>query len=215
LDVAAVTAYHTLSPAEPLDRFLWTLELASDLGSPCVVTNGVDWPGDKASFLRHLEPALEVADERNVKIAFENHSSQSFSATQADLLTIANEVEVQCFGFTIAPPHLVIRGSDVADTIRRLKGRVFFFYAWDHIPGVDDDGERFTWPPPYPEHHFPGRGQLDFASYLPALRDADYDRVSGRWINIRSYPGYCGEPWETDGITAELRAAVDYLSDLM
>ena len=93
LDVAAVTAYHTLSPAEPLDRFLWTLELASDLGSPCVVTNGVDWPGDKASFLRHLEPALEVADERNVKIAFENHSSQSFSATQADLLTIANEWE--------------------------------------------------------------------------------------------------------------------------
>jgi sugar phosphate isomerase/epimerase len=208
----ALTAYHTLSPAEAIGRFIWSIEFAAELGAGCVVTNAVDWKGDRASFLRHLGPALKVAEARNVRIAFENHSSQSFSATQDDLLAISREIDAPCFGFTIAPPHLVIRGSDVAETIRRLGRRVFFFYAWDHIPGVDDDGRQFIWPPPYPEHHFPGQGRLDFPSYIKALSDVGYEEAAGGWINIRSYPGYCARPWTTERITAELKGAVKFLS---
>ncbi|MBM4078607.1 MAG: sugar phosphate isomerase/epimerase [Planctomycetes bacterium] len=210
LAIVAVTAYHTLSATEPIDRFLWAIQFASQVGAPCVVTNGVDWKGDRPSFLGHLKPALKLATERSVKIAFENHSSQSFSATQADLLAMAKEVSAPCFGFTIAPPHLVIRGSDVAETIRRLGQRVSFFYAWDHVPGVDDDGQRFIWPPLHPEHHFPGRGRLDFASYLAALRTVDYQGP----LNIRTYPGYCSQPWQTERITAELKGSVEYLSGI-
>ncbi len=214
LRIAALTAYHTLAPGASLERFLWSIEFASEIGAVCVVTNGVDWKGDLASFLRHLEPALELAAAREVTIALENHSSQSFSATQDHLLVIAQTVSSPFFGFTIAPPHLAIRGGDAADTIWKLRGRVSFFYAWDHILGVDDDGTRFIWPPPYPEHHFPGRGRLDFRSYLAALRGVGYEESAG-WINIRSYPRYCSAPWETAKISGELKNAVRYVASLM
>jgi len=215
LEVAALTAYHTLSATRPIERFIRTVELASEVGAPCVVTNAVDWKGDLRSFLEHLRPALDVAREKGVKVAFENHSSQPFGATTEGLPAMASEVNDPYFGFTIAPPHLVIRGCDVAETIRQLKGRVFFFYAWDHVPGVDDNGKEFIWPPPDAEHHFPGQGKLDFASYLAALRDADYEHASGGWINIRAYPRYCDPPWQTERITTELRKAVEYVSDLL
>jgi len=215
LSIAALTAYHTLSPKESLDRFVWAIEFASEVGAPCVVTNGVDWTGDMSSFANHIKPALKIAGRKNVRIAFENHSGKSFSATQAHLLMLSSEIPDSCFGFTIAPPHLAIGGSDVVGAIQQLGRRVFFFYAWDHVPGVDDDGKGFIWPPLYPEHHFPGKGRLDFASYIRALRDAGYEENSGGWINIRSYPGYTKNPWKTEQITSELTVAVTHMLKLI
>ena len=215
LRIAALTAYHTLSPTAPIARFLWSIEFAAEVGAPRVVTNGVDWKGDLRSFTSHLEPALKLAENRGVKIAFENHSGQPFSATQSDLLRMAEEIASPAFGFTIAPAHLAIRGSDAAETIRRLGRRVSFFYAWDHVPGEHEDGGQFRWPPVRPEHMFPGKGRLDFRSFVAALLEIDYDRASGGWLNVRSYPRYCLEPWETKRITGDLKGAVGYLSHLL
>lgn len=212
LEPVAFTAYHTLSQSESLDRFLWSLDFAAEVGAPRVVTNGIDWKGDRASFLKHIAPALVRAKERGVKISFENHSGQPFSGTGEELLALAEAETHPFFGFTVAPAHLATRRSDVPATIRGLKGRIFF-YAWDHVPGVDDDGKQFRWPPPDPLHQFPGKGALDFAEFLRALRDAQYETTGG-WLNIRSYPRYHPDPWETDRITTELACSVKYLATL-
>ena len=214
LALAALTAYYTHSPAKGLGQLLDVLAVARQLDAHCVVTSMVGGTLDitLGEYVEYFSPAVREAERLGVKIAFENHSGQPLTNTTERLAEFAQAFPSPSLGVTIAPAHLATGGCDVEQTIRALGERVLFFYGWDHIVGVDDDGEgRFIWPPVDPAHHFPGGGELPFDRYLAALRETWYESRGG-WINIMSHG--C-EVWPPEEVTSAVKTSRERLSRMI
>jgi len=214
LAVASITAYYTHSPAKGLDGLFRAMHVAKELQAEVVVTSMVGGTYDITlrQYVDYFSPAVQEAERLGVKIAFENHSGQPLTRTTDLLLDFLSAFPSPNLGVTIAPAHLVTAGCDVEDAIRKVGKRVFFFYAWDHIPGVDDDGQgTFIWPPVDPHHHFPGQGRLPFKRFIAALRDVGYEERGG-WLNIMSHG--C-EAWPPRVVSEEVRKSLQWLREQM
>lgn len=211
LAVASLTAYYTHSQEKGLGQLLNVFQVAQELEAGVVVTSMVGHDLDVAlqEYVEYFSPAVREAERLDVRIAFENHSGQPLTQTTERILEFAEAFPSPNLGFTIASAHLATRACDAEETIRKLGERVFFFYGWDHIIGVDDDGEgRFIWPPVDPAHHFPGNGGLPFDRYLAALRDVGYEDRGG-FVNIMSHG--C-EEWPPEEVTVAVRKARGHLA---
>lgn len=213
LAVASLTAYYTHSPEKGLGELLNVLNVAKELDAQVVITSMVGGTYDISldQYVAYFSPAVREAERLGVNIAFENHSSAPLTKTTELILEFLDAFPSPNLGFTIAPAHLVTAGCDVEATIRAVGERVFFLYAWDHIPGVDDDGKgTFIWPPVDPMHHFPGNGNLPFGDYLAALKAVGYDSRGG-WLNIMSHG--C-EAWPPEEVSAAVGRSMAWLKSL-
>ena len=214
LAVASLTAYYAHSPQKGLGGLLDVLRVAKELDAHVVITSMVGGTYDITieQYVAYFSPAVREAERLGVKIAFENHSAAPLTKTTELILAFLQAFPSPNLGFTIAPAHLVTAGCDVEETIREVGERVFFLYAWDHIPRVDDDGDgRFIWPPVDPMHHFPGCGQLPFGRYLTALEQVGYGSRGG-WLNIMSHG--C-EAWPPEEVSAAVRRSMTWLKSLV
>jgi sugar phosphate isomerase/epimerase len=187
------------------------MRLAKRLGCHTLVTGAKgphDLTGDalKAAvkaFVEQLKPHLEVAAETDMTIAIENHGKNLIESPDS-LKWLSEFRPSKHLGVALAPYHLPQDTALLANLIRSLGDSLSVFYAWEHGMGC------MTKMPEADElKQLPGRGTLDFAPLLAALRDITFDG----WTEIFMHHTPRGEPiLATAGaITAEINRARAYL----
>jgi len=191
------------------------MRLAARLGCRTMVTGGVGpkgLAGDalKAAvkaFVEKLKPTLDVAAETGITVAIENHGNNLIESPDS-LKWLAEFRPSKHLGVALAPYHLPQDAKQLADLIRALGDGLTVFYAWQHGEGC------MTKMPKEKELlQMPGRGTLDFAPLLAALRDIRY---SG-WTEIFMHPTPRGVPIldTAEAVTAEINRSRNYLEQCL
>jgi len=180
------------------------MRLARRLGCATLVTGAVgpkDLTGDALraavkAFAEQMKPHLEVAAETGVSVAIENHGKNLIESPDS-IKWLAEFSPSKHLGIALAPYHLPQDPQLLAGLIRALGERLHVFYAWEHGAGC-----MVKMPPEEELKQLPGRGTLDFAPLLAALRDIRF----GGWTEIFMHHTPRGEPaLPTAGaITAEI-----------
>ena len=187
------------------------MRLAQRFGCPTIVTGGKGPRGLKGgelkkavgAFIEQMKPHLDVAEETGVTVAIENHGHNIIESPDS-MKWLAELRPSKHLGIAFAPYHLPQDAKMLADLIRDLGDAIAVFYAWQHGMGchkkLPKDQELLQ---------LPGRGELDFAPLLAALRDINY---SG-WTEIFMHPVPRGIPilGTSEEVTAEINRARDYL----
>jgi len=139
-------------------------------------------------FLEKQKPLVELAEKHDSYLAIENHgnalldSLDSFKAF-VDLNTSPR------LGIALAPYHIQGLKQSVEKAIEISGKQLFFFYAWQRRPGVEQ---------------LPGHGPADFTPWIRALGKIRY-----RWyVN----PFMHGHP-EADIMSSALAKSRDYLKE--
>lgn len=187
------------------------MRLAKRLGCSMIVTGAVgpkDLAGDalKAAvkaFAEQMKPHLEVAAETGVSVAIENHGKNLIESPDS-IKWLAELSPSKHLGIALAPYHLPQDPQLLAGLIRALGERLHVFYAWEHGAGC-----MVKMPPEEELKQLPGRGALDFAPLLAALRDIRF----GGWTEIFMHHTPRGEPTlpTAEAITAEISRARAHL----
>ena len=187
------------------------MQLAKRLGCGTIVTGG-QGPKDRtgtelkaavAEFVEKMKPHLAVAQETGVTIAIENHGNNLIDSPDS-LKWLVELGDGQPLGVALAPYHLPQDEKMLAQLIRDLGSGIKMFYAWQHGMGC------MTKLPKEQELlQMPGRGELDFAPLLAALKEINY----AGWTEIFMHPVPRGIPIleTTDAVTAEINRSRAYL----
>lgn len=189
------------------------MRLAQRFGCPTMVTGGSGPKGLKGDelkkavggFIERMKPHLTVAEETGVTIAIENHGNNLIESPDS-LKWLAELRPSKHLGIALAPYHLPQDAKMLGDLIRNLGDSIAVFYAWQHGMGC-----HVKLPKEQELLQMPGRGELDFAPLLAALRDIKY----AGWTEIFMHPVPRGIPiLETaKEVTAEINRARDYLEE--
>lgn len=191
------------------------MRLAQRLGCSTIVTGGKGPTGLKgkelksaiAGFAEKMKPHLAVAEETGVTIAIENHGNNLIQ-TPDSLKWLMELRPNKHLGVALAPYHLLQDEQLLAQLIRDLAGGIKMFYAWQHGMGCMK-----KLPKEQELLQMPGRGDLDFAPLLAALREIHY----AGWTEIFMHPVPRGIPIleTTDAVTAEINRSRAYLTDCL
>ena len=156
-------------------------------------------------FIEQLKPHLAVAEETGTTIAIENHGNNLIDSPDS-LKWLAELRPSKHLGIAFAPYHLPQDEKLQSDLIRTLGNSIRMFYAWEHGMGC-----HVKLPKEQELMQMPGRGTLDFAPLLAALRDVKYDG----WSEIFMHPVPRGVPILDSGekITAEINRSRKYLAE--
>lgn len=190
------------------------MKLAQRLGCDTIVTGGSGPKGLKgeelkaavSSFVEKMKPHLTVAQDCNVVIAIENHGNNLIESADS-LKWLAESSGDLPLKIALAPYHLPQDPIELAALIRNLGDKIQVFYAWQHGMGcmqrLPKDQELLQ---------MPGRGSLDFAPIISALRDINFQG----WTEIFMHPVPRGIPiLETASeVTAEINRSRAYLEAL-
>lgn len=191
------------------------MRLAARLGCHTMVTGGRGPKGLSGTelkkavgvFVEQMKPHVVVAEETGVTIAVENHTDNLIESPDS-LKWLAELRPSKHLAIALAPYHLPQDEKLLGGLIRALGASIAMFYAWQHGMGC-----REKLPKAQELLQMPGRGALDFAPLLRALKDIQY---SG-WTEIFMHPVPRGIPIlePTAAVTAEINRARDYLSGLI
>lgn len=141
------------------------------------------------AFQEGLKPMLELAEKHNAYLAIENHGHALLDSLDS-VKAFVDLNRHPRLGIALAPYHLQAQKVPVEDAILASGKQLFFFYAWQHAPGVGQ---------------LPGHGPADCRPWIEALRKIDY-----RWyVN----PFMHHEP-PPDEMAPALAKARDYLQSL-
>jgi sugar phosphate isomerase/epimerase len=154
-----------------------------------------------------MKPHLALAEECGVTVSIENHGNNLFE-TADSLRYLRDLTNSKNLKIGLAPYHLNQDAEELATLIRDLGDSLAMFYAWQHGNGC------MTRLPKAEELlQLPGRGTLDFAPLLKALRDIRYQG----WTEIFMHPVPRGIPiLETaEEVTAEINLARKYLTECL
>ena len=188
-------------------------QLARRFGCELIVTGGegpkglagAELKSAVSAFVERMKPHLAVAEQNNVTVAIENHANNLFDS--ADSLRYLRDLSPsKHLKVGLAPYHLPQDAEQLGTLIRDLGESIAMFYAWQHGNGC------MTRLPKEEELlQLPGRGPLDFAPLLKALRDIEYCG----WTEIFMHPVPRGIPiLETaEDVTREINRSRDYLAE--
>jgi len=180
------------------------LPVAKKLGASMTICMGM--PRKKADvgpFIEKMKPHVDAAAAHGVTIGIENHGE-----TPDAIRRFADAARSKHLGVALAPYHLPQDAAMLSKLIEDLGGKLVHFYAWQHGRGcmkkLPKDQELLQ---------MPGRGPLDFAPLLAALKRISY----GGWTEIFMHPVPRGIPiLPTAGeVTAEINRARRYLDSLL
>ena len=190
------------------------MRLASGLGCKTMVTGGAGPKDRKGSelkqavseFCEKMKPHLAVAEETGVTIAIENHANNLIDSPDS-LKWLAELAPSEKLGIALAPYHLPQDASQLADLIRTLGDSIQVFYAWQHGKGCME-----KLPKDQELLQMPGRGALDFAPLMSALKEIQFNG----WTEIFMHPVPRGIPIHATAaeVSAEINRARDYLAQL-
>lgn len=180
---------------EPAIRF------AHKFGAKIVVTGFVPEQDNPQPFLEKMKPYVDLAAELGVTLAIENHG-----ASVDQILRFGEAAESPKLGVALAPYHLPQDEKQLASLIEDLGPKLAFFYAWQHGMGCSK-----KLPKEQELLQLPGRGMLDFAPLLAALRKINYQG----WTEVFMHPAPRGIPIldTAHAVTAEVNRCQDYLEE--
>jgi len=208
VQLGCITQY-ALGPFALKEEF----QLAKRFGCQMIVTGGqgpkgltgTELKSAVAVFAEQMKPHLDSAEECGVTVAIENHANNLFE-TADSLRYLRDLAPSKSLKIGLAPYHLKQDADELATLIRDLGDSIAMFYAWQHGNGC------MTRLPKEEELlQMPGRGDLDFAPMLTALRDIKYQG----WTEIFMHPVPRGIPiLETvDEVTTEINRSRKYLTE--
>jgi sugar phosphate isomerase/epimerase len=152
-----------------------------------------------APFMEKMKPHLAAAERHGVVTGIENHGEPADAIRR-----FADAAPEGRMGVALAPYHLPQDPALLARLIEDLGPRLVHFYAWQHGKGCHEKR-------PKEEEllQMPGRGPLDFAPMLAALRRIDYKG----WTSVFMHPVPRGIPILPTAaeVSAEIRRAQTYL----
>ncbi|MEZ6065697.1 MAG: sugar phosphate isomerase/epimerase family protein [Planctomycetaceae bacterium] len=191
------------------------IPLARRLGCSLIVT-GAKGPkglsGDELkvavrTFIEELQPHLEWAAEHGVTIAIENHGNNLIDSPDS-IKWLMDMRPSEHLAVALAPYHLPQDEELLAQLIRHLGNGIAMFYAWQHGAGCME-----KLPKEQELLQLPGRGELNFAPLLAALREIDYQG----WTEIFMHPVPRGIAIleTTAAVTAEINRSRGYLEKLL
>jgi sugar phosphate isomerase/epimerase len=166
-----------------IDHTIRALDLARELGSPCITTEpgGPVEPGDSWSaalrlFVEGLKPVAAHAEKQGVLLLVE--PEPDLLIENADqFLEFMQHIDSPAVGLNFDIGHFYCVGNDPAATIHRLARYL------RHVHLEDIAATRVH------HHLIPGEGAINFRSTIQALRDIGYQG----WITIELYP-YVDDP---------------------
>jgi sugar phosphate isomerase/epimerase len=141
------------------------------------------------AYLESIKPLAELAEKHDSWLAIENHgdalldSLDSFKA----FVDLNRSPRV---GIAVAPYHLQAIGAKVEEAIELCGDQLFFFYAWQKQPGMNQ---------------LPGHGPANFAPWLKALAKVRY-----KWF-VNPFMHGLVEP---ETMSAALARSREYLQSL-
>ena len=137
-------------------------------------------------FLESLKPLADLAEKYNSYLAIENHGNALLNSLDS-FKAFVDLNQSKRVGIALAPYHLQTIKASIPEAIRISGKQLFFFYAWQHSPGVKQ---------------LPGVGPTDITPWLQALAQIKYPR----YVN----PFMHGHP-KTEVMIKNLKISRDYL----
>ena len=132
---------------------------------------GAELKAEVKKFAELLKPHAAAAEKANVTIAIENHGNNLMDSPDS-MKWLVELAPSQHLGIALAPYHLESLGVDApghAKLIEALGNRISVFYAWQHGMGCHK-----KLPKEQELLQMPGRGKLDFAPIVRALKKINY-----------------------------------------
>jgi sugar phosphate isomerase/epimerase len=159
-----------------------------------------------AAFIEKMKPHLAVAEETGVTIAIENHGNNLIDSPDS-LKWLAELRPSKHLGIALAPYHLPQDEKLISQLIRDVGDSISVFYAWQHGMGCHT-----KLPKEQELLQMPGRGKLDFAPLVAALKEINY----AGWTEIFMHPVPRGIPIleTTAEVTNEINRARAYLEKI-
>ena len=190
------------------------MAFARDFGASLIVTGSQgpkDLTGEElraavAEFAEALKPHIAAAEKHGITIAIENHSSALIESPDS-MRWLIEFTDSPHLGIALAPYHLPDDTQLIAQLIGDLGQGLALFYAWQHGMGCHE-----KLPKEQELMQMPGRGDLDFAPILSALKKTAF---SG-WTEIFMHPVPRGIPIldTAAAVTDEINRARHYLNQL-
>jgi sugar phosphate isomerase/epimerase len=177
-----------------IDHTIRALDLAKELGSPCITTEpggplepGQSWQHGLEIFLESLRPVIAHAEKVGVQLLIEPEPDLLIE-TAAQFEEFMKHIKSPAVGLNFDIGHMYCVKDDPAPTVHRLK-------KWIRHVHLEDIAATRV------HHHLvPGEGAIDFKATLQALQDIGYQG----WVTIELYP-YIDDP---DGAARTARERV-------
>ena len=190
------------------------MAFAQEFGASLIVTGSTgpkDLTGEElraavAEFAEALKPHIAAAEKHGITISIENHSSALIESPDS-MRWLIEFTDSPHLGIALAPYHLPDDAQLVAQLIEDLGQGLALFYAWQHGMGCHE-----KLPKEQELMQMPGRGDLDFAPILSALKKTAF---SG-WTEIFMHPVPRGIPIldTAADVTDEINRARKHLDQL-
>ena len=190
------------------------MAFAQEFGASLIVTGstgpkelaGEELRAAVSDFAEALKPHIAAAEKHGITISIENHSSALIESPDS-MRWLIEFTDSPHLGIALAPYHLPDDAELVAQLIADIGQGLALFYAWQHGMGCHE-----KLPKEQELMQMPGRGTLDFAPILSALKKINY---SG-WTEIFMHPVPRGIPIldSTADVTGEINRARHYLDQL-
>jgi len=144
--------------------FAAALDLAARMGARIVIMHPSSEPiadAARAARIEHakrsIETLTEMARKAGCRVAFELLPRTCLGRSADELLRLLEDVDPDTAGVCLDTNHLMAAFPALPETVHRLGPRLFALHCSDY-DGVDEK----HWPP--------GRGVIDWAAFLSALR---------------------------------------------
>jgi sugar phosphate isomerase/epimerase len=160
-----------------------SLQLAADLGAPHITTEpggplfeGQTWQSAAAVFYDELMPCVELAERIGVPLLIEPEPGLLIERFD-QYLEFVHRVDSPMVGLNFDIGHAYCVGEDPQDWVAKMQRHTRHYHLEDIA------ATRVH------EHLVPGRGAIDFAATLAAVREAGYEG----WLTVELYP-YVDDP---------------------
>lgn len=156
------------------------------------------------TFVEQMKPHIDAAAKHGVTLAIENHASALLHEADSMRWFAEFTADHPPIGIAFAPHHLPQDAALQGNLIDELGPKVAFFYAQQH-----GKGSRQTMPKEDELLQMPGRGPLDFAPLVHALKRIRFTGFTA--IYMHPYPRGLPILPTAPEITAEINRARAYL----
>jgi sugar phosphate isomerase/epimerase len=201
--INTVTHYPFSIKYPPLIDRLLTQEFTIDIPA------GLDWKQNWADYVDAIRQCAQYTESVGLKYSLEMHPFRYASTTEG-LLRLIEAVDCPALGANFDPSHTFPMGDMTHVSIYRLADRLW------HCDFSDNDGTTNM-------HFRPGKGKIDWASAMKALKDIGYDGVVS--LEFEDIPGvsrgmrvqagaYGSNEEASPEVDREYRLALAYLTDL-
>ncbi len=170
------------------------LQLAHDLGAPHITTEpggplaeGQSWHAGAAVFYEELMPCIEVAERLGVPLLIEPEPGLLIERFD-QYLEFVSRIDSPMVGLNFDIGHAYCVSEDPQDWVAKMRPHT------RHYHFEDIAATRVH------QHLVPGRGAIDFAATIAAIRETGY----AGWLTVELYP-YIDDP------DAAAREAKQYL----